>query len=654
MTVPNVDENRQWETDLQLWLIRPDTPAAESYERPLRDVFGVRVEYGDGSGHNAMRFSTFKDSPGAHQLSGDWEIAVRWWDPRVRAWLEPPNSRFVITGSKENMVDESNQIEYSCVGTTWLLEKVRVRVADKFNTAWRLNRDEERAKDAYDEAEREFNSAFRSYESRAKRLQEDIWGDMGISLGPILVYERGLAWLIRNRVAKWRSLVWNPNTTNLLWFSSDTGGWRGLGFTSRVERSEINDVRTLARTAYNQKRRMERARNAYAAASRANREGSSGGTRFFYNRTPARVLWQLWREGQERDAGYVNHGESTPGWADSPYPMQTHTLKGLWRGWTQTRDARGKLWINTTTRQNWELRLGQSLWSVLQDFRDRGEIDWRVGGPAPGGGGRSLYLVPYGSLEVDQSRRVAMRLDDSVTEAPETVSRTEHQSVTLVLDSSGINRYTYWGRDAAANQTPWGVWEGSINESNADSLETALALTNTERQERSRRYVVDASRRMTVNPGAAIPMLDFEPHHLVTVFDHEGSDSVRKVASIIVEKTGGADPITATIQLGTRRTSRRVSYARTMNKILGETDHIQGHIPLDPRLQESDIPADALYAPALTSIDARVRFDEDGRAEVMLAAQLSPHDIRPPEDAEAFDASDEGQELIDETEGEGV
>lgn len=206
--IPNVIENRAVDIDVQVWLGFPDTPARESYNRNLFDAHDIRVSYNEGGDHGALQFSIYKDSNNGQDvrdLSGDVELIVRWWDPRRRELLEPPNSRFVILSTEEDMVDGTNVITYSCVAITWLLEKVRVRTTRYWNYAARLNRDYDRAEERYQEAERDYDSALRSWESQAKRVQEGIWPNS--SHGPNFV-GKGVAWYIRDRKARYRSIVY--------------------------------------------------------------------------------------------------------------------------------------------------------------------------------------------------------------------------------------------------------------------------------------------------------------------------------------------------------------------------------------------------------------------------------------------------------------
>ena len=658
MTVPNVDERRQTDVDIQLWLGRPDSPSGTNHERAyefmLRDAHDIAVSYSDGSDHNALTFKMYKDSPGARELTGDWEIIVRWWDPRRQELLEPPGSRFVILETEEDMADNTNAITYKCASITWLLEKVRVRTTGYVNNAARMNRDYDRAKKRYEDAERDYDQARREFERIGRQVQRDTW-HQNQTMGPMLLSYSGVTWLIRDRIAKYRSIVYNDYNGLLYWYSYQRQGMVRLNMnpSNETHRQRRRDLRIAGRDALRAMTRMRTARTNYNNAERAARETSRDGTRYFYNRTPGRVLAQLWREGCERDSGFVGHNDGE-GTFDSPFSYRGRVLKGNWRGWTNTRDSKGQLWTSNTTRGNWEIRLGQSLWAVIQDFRERGEIDVRMGGLAPGGGGRSLYLVPKGGLVVDQSRRVAFKLDRNVVEAPETIDRTEHQTVTFVLDSKGLNRYTHWNRGLAANATPWGYWEGAIQEQDADSLSTSMSLTAEERRKRSRRFWVDASRKGPVDSTGPIPMLDYEPHHQVSVYTHQGSGSKRSVSQIIVEKSDPDEPITATIRLGQRIANGPVSYERTLSKVLGGSDHMQGHIPLAPSEAELTLPQDALYAPAITDMGANVRFNEEGRPRVALTATIASYDMPQAEDAARFEASEEGQSLLFDEEYEGT
>ncbi|MDS2171605.1 hypothetical protein Q7C18_02735 [Nesterenkonia sp. CL21] len=653
-TVPNVDEGVATDPDIMLWINAPDTPARESVREPIRYAFDISASYGDGSEHNALTFSTYKDDPAVAKLAtGNYEIVLRWWDPRREAWLEPPNSRFMVMKHLEDMVDETNKISFTCVSISWLLEKIRVRVADQFNTAVRLNRELDQAQERYDEAESEYESLMSQFDRTAKRVQEAHWPD--IYHGPNWAV-RGVTWIARQGKARGRSIVSDAaRNGSLWWYSTDRGKFVRLSMTSgdSMTQSDKETLRELGPQIDRARRAMRRAQSNLASAQRAARESSRNGTRHFHNRTPGRVLTTLWREGIERDAGYVNHGESTPGWPDSPYALRVRIAKGIYRAWTSTHDSKDRAWTSFAPQQNWEIPLNSSIWDVIQDFREKGILDWQMGGIAPGGGGRNLRLVRKGGLEVDQTRRVSLRLGVDVLEAPQEVDHSEHQTVSFVLDSTGLNRYTYRHRDRAANQTPWGLWEGGISESDATDLDTAISLTQEERDRRANRYVIDSSRQTIVRPSGPLPMLDYQPGHTVTVYDHDGN-APRKVTQIIVEKKSDEDPIVATVRLGTRTTNRPVKYARTLNKITGGSDHIQGLIPMNPALDPGELPQSALRAPEITSLGASVRFNEAGRPQVHVSAQVSTADVPVPEDAELYDDAADAEDYMDDEEYEGA
>lgn len=631
--LPLADERINRDTHYRLMLCRPWRELGNAYQAVLGHVhdWQITVNRRDVA---SLTFQTFKGAPNQDMLhrdasnetgSEEYSIAVQVWDWRVQRWIEPDNCRFVVSTWETDDADASNLIRYTCRQEVTQLDWIR---AHRPTGDWRLNQDYDRALEAYQDAEREYDSLIRQLTTAGQTVQEELFGH---TRGRLYAGYRGVDWVVRS----WGELPWGTLYVchlrkRIMIRYPQAREWRmlreDLGETS-TQRQRMIDLGDEIRPA---RQRMNRTRDAYARAERAARETARDGIRFFYNRTPARLLATLWTEGGKRD--------TERRWAPGSGEVRPRQAKGFWRDWTNTSDGKGRSWARSTTQKPWEIPLGQGFLETVMDFQERGEIDWVARG-------RAFSLVPHGDLEVDQTRRVVLRVNESVTEAIERGDRNQHHSVSLVLAGNGYSYLTTWGPNVSTSATPWGWAEGTISESEADSQASASRLTAPIREERHFREIRETVRRMVVSPASPLPLVDFMPHHWVSVWDADGAQSSRIVDQIIVSKSGHDDPIQASIVMGTRRQRAFQQFYRTQRKQLGGLDHVQGHMPVDPSRHPPQIPEPAKYSPPLSLGEPFLTANNDMRI-FQVAIPFSWADPGRPEPQDAGVGEDTSNDLI--------
>ncbi|KUG58988.1 hypothetical protein [Nesterenkonia jeotgali] len=578
----------------------------------VHNIRDVTVGYGSDGTPQSLQFTTTKDSPGAEYLQEPvYSFVLRLWDPRAQRWVEPVNSRFIFPSATEDTADESNTITYRLVSELKVLDKVRLhRMAGDAarNDAY------DRALERYQDAERDFDRELRGFEDIAHRVKRrhGFWG------GKVFAY-RGVAWINSSHSVPRGSIASDASRNGRLFYWNGSS-WRGLSLaqwaddkqTMRERGVEVSKARNL----------MNQRRQVLDRAERGVRETSRGGRRYFYNSAPGRTLARFWKEesGYDAELGHGSGGATI--------------MKSLWRSFTNARDSKGRNWT-AASRTHHEFALGSSMLAMLQDFRQRGLVDYQLRG-------RAFDLVPRGGFEVDQSRRVILQLGQDVEGAPERWSTDHHYSVAVVVGGSGYSYRSVYGPTIASNNTPWGFLAGAISDNDVNSLHSANNLTREERAAANPRIKVEASRSLVLSASSAIPMIDYEPHHWIGVYDHDGSVSKRRIDHIAL--TWSPDqPLRAVITLDTRFQRAAVQYGRTLSKTLGGVDHLQGHIPINPELAPPLAWEEPPYAPPITDVAARVRFDPlTGQPSVIMTAQWSDAVLPEPEDPTAGEA-----ELLD-------
>lgn len=596
------------DTHLQLALVDPGKHTGQMPVASIKDTWDIEVRYGRRQ-VSALSFTTYKDSPGVEQfMTGNWPVAVRIWDHRTEEWIEPDDSRFVLSTWDEDTADETNQISFTCRqdGPTMLGRVVLHRVDGDY----RLNKALDSAQQAYDDAESEFDSAWRSFADLNMEIRHYYnW------YGAKAFAYRGAAWINKRRNVPHGSIASDYTRDGALFFfhgPSDT--WKKLNMDTYTEDKE--ELERLGMAAVQKRGGMIHRREELRKARRAARETSVDGKRLFYNSSPGRTLAKAWVEGAARDN---DRGAS--------FVSNARTVKRVWRSWTNTHDSKGNPWPERISN---EFSLGTSIWQMVEDFTERGLIDWKFQG-------RGFHMVPRGGFEVDQSHRVSLRLGQDVTEATTSGSVLDHRSVMCVVGGTGYS-YMVEADVSAETETAWGWWEGSVREPSAATSGGARVLTQPLRQELKKRFTLEPQMAVVVGAASAIPMIDYAPHHQVQVFDQDGANQARMVEEIILTQRGANDPLTAAITLETRRQNRDVRFNKTLSKTVGGVSHIQGHVPMSDTLRPPEPATEFSWAPPLSEVQTRLRFDPiTGVPSVVLTASFEDAGMPEPDDPNMFD-----------------
>lgn len=603
-------------------MCRPGIPGPSGERGEVMDIFDVSVAFNASGEPGSLDLRTYKDSPGAAALqTDDLELQVDLLDPRTGEWAPVQGGRFIVDTYQEDRVDETNVIHYRCPNRLLLLEKVRVH---RVPGDWRRNNALDAAEEALRDAEREYQSALRSFEDLAHRIKQrhGMWG------GKVFAYH-GVTWLSRYHSIPNGSIASDANQGGrLYYYHRPTWRWRRLSTAQWAD--DKRELRERGVTCARARRAYNRARDRFDKAERAVRETSRDGRRFFHASSPGRTLARLWNEGIERDR------------AEGHPPRRPLLLKGMGRSFTNARDSAGRAWARES-RTSHDFQLGASLLSVLMDFRERGLIDFTTDED-------TLHVVPAGGLEVDQTSRVNLMLGRELTSADERGSRMHHFSRAIVTAGNGYSYALPYEYGADFSHTEWGFWEGTVSEQDADSQDSAAKLTLRSRQQAQRRHKVESTLGVTLEPWSAIPMIDYLPGHTISVWDHESDRSARKVEQIVLTWSPEA-PLTAVITLDDRFQQRATTFARTVSKTVGGVDHIQGHVPARPVPGGGAVTNHPHFAPPLTDATASVRFDRDGRPTVVLRASFADPGLpEPPDPAETEDADQLPTEETDPTE----
>lgn len=588
---------RNTDHGMRLLLARPGE--SQPYGSVKR-VFDFNVAW-NRTDPSRLRFKTYKDAPGADHLQAypDVQLIVELWEPWTRQWIQPPNSRFVLEAPKDDLADETNEIEYSAVQAVTRLDKA---ILYRRNADQSLNNALDLAEDAFGDAESEFNSAWNTFDGAATKIRQrhGMYGGQNFA-------QRGFPASTRSRrVPRGSILVCGRIAANRwqggLYYFNGTK-WRRL---SKAKwREDKDDLIVDGLNVVRKRRVMIRRQEELRKATWAARESSRGGRRYFHNRSAGYIMQRALTEAQRRDTnrGFTGNTGST-------------RVKGVQRSFTNAKDSRGRNWVSST-RASMEFQIGQGLFSMVQDLQERGLCDWQTRNTV-------LDLVPKGALRVDQSNRVAIRIGQDVTEGVTNASYTDHASVVLVLGDGGKAYEHRMGLDASV-KTDIGYWEGSISESAAASATPAGRLTEDLRAQMAKRMKLETSRKVVVGLNSALPMVDYQPHHLISVYEATGERASRMVEQIILSQADATAPLEAVITFEDRFQSTPVRFRNSLSKTMGGLDHMQGRIPLDQGVR---VPAEveaqlrpSNIAPPISAISGAIRFNDQNQPNVVLSVK---------------------------------
>lgn len=594
---------------IRIRMLDPEMSGAAGTVLELPIIYDVAMSFNETGLPAALDLWTYKDAPGAARLQEeDMELQVDMWDPRENTYKAMEYGRFMVGYYNEDRTRQDNPIHYQCPSILEIFNKVRL---DRASGDYQLNNAYDKALEKLRAAERPYERALEQFEDLANRVKRH----HGLRGSNYAYY--GVGWISRSRKVPHGSLASNATQNGrLYYYSSYARTWRRLSMNPYPDRKE--ELMELGVEVADARHVYNAARDQFDKAERAARETSRDGRRFFHNSSPGRTIARVWGEGILRD-----QEEGFP-------PPRPRVLKGRSRTFNNANSSNGNAWPRRT-RTNHDFPLGTSLLQMMLDFQERGLADFRIRGGA-------VDMVPAGSFEVDQSDRVNFLLGRDLTSAPTRGSRMHHYSVAMVVGGDGYSRRLTFSGGVA---TKWGYWEDTISEPGSDSISSARELTLPARTQASHRYKTESTFGVTLNPDSPIPMLDYHPGHWISVWDHDGDRSRRKINQIVIQWSPD-QPMKAIITLDDRFSRIETVFSQTMSKTLGGVEHLQGHIPRNPSLEPpesvSEVPR---FVPPLVDITATIRVSDrlSGIPTVVIRATFADPGLPEPEQPNIFDSS---------------
>lgn len=221
--------------------------------------------------------------------------------------------------------------------------------------------------------------------------------------------------------------------------------------------------------------------------------------------------------------------------------------------WTDTKDSDGVNWVKKKT---WYLDLGDDLLTILQGQVDSGHCDWRTQG-------RGLRIYNPDTHFSDRSSVVQLRVGKEVQSAPIEESLEDTVTHILVKGDKKI-KVTVQNVDGP---TPWGHWEGCINEGGLDTTSEASDAAQKQLSESSRvrgQYTYTLALADTT----VQPLFDYVPGDWVKATTPLGTETVR-VQQITMSRDG--EGLKADVILNDRFTDAALKLANKIGSLSNAT-----------------------------------------------------------------------------------
>ena len=199
--------------------------------------------------------------------------------------------------------------------------------------------------------------------------------------------------------------------------------------------------------------------------------------------------------------------------------------------WTTGTDSAGAAWLKKKTLT---FELAADLLTILQGQVDIDHCDYRFDG-------RQLKLWNPDSQWVDLAGSVRLRLGKEVGEAPADESLEEMIHYLLVRGEKKTKAVL-----SNTDNTPWGVWEGCINEGGIDSNAEARDAAQ-KQMDLSSRMRGEYTVTLNLQPGDPLPFKDYRPGDWVSGPDMDGNLQRMRVQQITL--SGDGSQVTGSIVL---------------------------------------------------------------------------------------------------------
>lgn len=268
------------------------------------------------------------------------------------------------------------------------------------------------------------------------------------------------------------------------------------------------------------------------------------------------------------------------------------------RSWTSQADSAGAAWALVATLY---YDLGVDLGTILANLAAQGMCDWRTLG-------RDLALYnPDTECAPDVSDTVRLWLGTHVADAPSSESLEEVVSRVLLRGEGGLTLV----EENPAAPTPWGAWEGYIEQGGVSDEGTMRQLVQSELQRTARVRGQYTRALILAGEPEHLPMVDYGPGSWITAPTTGTGERVR-VQQVTITKD--ADGVSGSVVLNDRVLDRELRQAKRVQGITGgATSGGAGGRPA-PEGPDTRQPA----APQGLVVDTDAYIDANGNARGLL------------------------------------
>lgn len=280
------------------------------------------------------------------------------------------------------------------------------------------------------------------------------------------------------------------------------------------------------------------------------------------------------------------------------------TVTGLGIDFTTALDSSGAAWSKIITIY---YAPGIDVWTVLDNLAAQGVVDWTMQG-------RTLRVFnPDSALAVDRStggNPVTLHLGRDVIDAPQSESLTDVVSTVLVRGEGSL---AITETNAAA-PSPWGAWEGYIEQGGVSDEGTARTLVQGE-LERGSRVRGEYTRDLTLDSATWLPMVHYAPGDYILAPGGDGGRERLRVRQVTLTRDSNGIA-SGNVVLNDRLVEAEIRRAkRTAGIVGGSSAGGSGSRP-SPEGPDKRTPA----APLGLVVDSNAYLDSDGAARGRLSA----------------------------------
>ena len=272
--------------------------------------------------------------------------------------------------------------------------------------------------------------------------------------------------------------------------------------------------------------------------------------------------------------------------------------------WTASADSAGKAWAK---RKTIYYQVGQDLYSVLEGLADIDHCDWRMDR-------RRLMMWNSDGDCVDVSARVRLRLGVDVDDAPADESMEAMVGRVLVRGEKVKTTVT-----SAKTPSPWGIWEGFIDEGGISTTAEAKDAANKEIEAASR--VRGQYTQQLTMAGGWLPFRDYRPGDWVTGTGTAATGPERmRVQQVTIRLDG--ERLTGSVVLNDKITDAELKRASKLASLSGGSQSVSGSGA--PGSDDDGPDLREPSAPTGLRLSDQLYVDPFGRHQAKLSATCDP------------------------------